>query len=77
MPGADVALGVGMHIREAGVPEKPDVLLAGDGLGMEEVMVDVRVGAKVEEGGGYGMDSYGYLVVGFHGDEWWLSGSYV
>ena len=41
MPGANVALRVWVHVGEARVPEEPDVLLARDGLGVEEIMVDL------------------------------------
>ncbi len=40
VPGADVALGVGVHVGVAGVPEEPNVFVVGDGLGMEEHVVD-------------------------------------
>ena len=64
MPGADVALGVGVHGLEAGVPEEPDVLFAvRDGRGVEEVVVDVAVGAEVEEVGGDGMETFGYWIL--------------
>jgi len=49
MPGADVALGVGMHVSESAMPEKPDVLFVSDGFGVEEIMVDFGVGAQVKQ----------------------------
>ncbi len=57
VPGADVTARVRVHVCEAAVPEEPDVLLVRDGLGVEEVMVDVRVWAEVEEVRWDGMDA--------------------
>lgn len=49
MPGADVALGVGMHVCESAVPEEPDVLFVGDGRGVKEMLVDFGVGTQVKQ----------------------------
>lgn len=57
MVGADGALCVGIHGVEAGVPEEPDVFVGGDGGRVEEGMVDVSVGAEVEEVGWDGVEA--------------------
>ncbi len=67
VPGADVALGVGVHVGVAGVPEEPDVFVVGDGLGMEEDVVDNFVWAPVEEVGGDWVESWwDWVVFGVH-----------
>ena len=57
VPGADVALCIWVHGGVAGVPEEPDVLLVYDGFGVEDVMIDFGIWAKVEEVSGDGMET--------------------
>ena len=66
VPDADVALCAGVHVGVAGVPEEPDVLFVCDGFGVEEVVIDFRIWAEVEEVSGDGVDTWWYWV--FHGD---------
>ena len=40
VPGADITLGVGVHLCVAAVPEEPDVFLVGYWFGMEQIMID-------------------------------------
>ena len=43
------------HVYEPRVPEKPDVLLARDRLGMEKIMINFYIWAQVQEIGRNGM----------------------
>ena len=57
VPCADIALGVGVHMRVASVPEEPDVLLIKDGLGVKEIMIDFRIRTQVKEVRGDGEET--------------------
>lgn len=56
MPSADSPLVVWVHIRESIVPEEPDILLVGDGLRMEEIKINIRIGTEVKKVARYGMN---------------------
>ena len=45
VPGANVALGVGVHVLEATVPEEPDVFLVCDRSRTEKILVNFRIRA--------------------------------
>ena len=47
--GPDGALGVGVHCCVACGPEKPEILLVGDGRRMEDIMIDVGVWTQIEK----------------------------
>ena len=49
MPSTDVSLCIGVHVGKASVPEEPDVLLVDDLPGVEEVVVNIIVWARVKE----------------------------
>ena len=62
VPGADVASCVGMHVCVAGVPEEPDVLLIGEGLGMKEMVIDFSIRTQVKEVSGDSVEACGEWV---------------
>ena len=62
MPGPDIALCVRMHVCEATVPEEPYILFICDWLRIEKVMVDLRVGAEIQEMVRDGMNTGGHRV---------------
>lgn len=67
MPGADVALGVGVHVEVAGVPEEEDVLFCSGWRRVQDGVVDEGVGTEIEEVVGDGEDSgWEGVVVGIH-----------
>lgn len=47
MVSADRALGVGVHVQVAGVPEEPDVFGCCDWWGVEEIVVDEGIWTEV------------------------------
>lgn len=50
MPGADIALCVGVHVCVARVPEEPDVFLViRHWLGMEKIIIDFGIGAQAKK----------------------------
>ncbi len=57
VPRTNVALSIGMHVDETGVPEEPYIFLVGDRFGLQEILVDFGVGTQVELGGRNGVAS--------------------